>query len=87
MDPKYIRFRRKGAIIPDYDFCLIFASTEIHWDVAQNLTNCNPISAGFVGKDYRGGVEAYGESSSLGIKSDPKQDTMLLNYILRDLVK
>ena len=45
----------------------------------------NPVSAGFIDFYNDNGeakVSCYGESISLGMKSDPKEDTMLANFQL-----
>ena len=40
------------------------------------------VSGGFVGVDEAGVVHPYGESVSLGVKSNPEQDTRLLEQAL-----
>jgi hypothetical protein len=57
---KYIMLKDKGIVM--------FSGLLNHNEVAQAFRE-KPLSAGFVSFDGSGGVNCYGESISLGIKS------------------
>lgn len=70
-------------IMIDYAFPVIFGSALAHKDVAFGLRDLGPVtSAGFVQNNGDGTFSCYGESISLGIKSDPDKDTAMVNYIM-----
>lgn len=87
---KYVRFK-KGKESTLMDPVVVFSDTLKHFDVAMAIEEAfdfKAVSAGFVnyGKDRRGnpikGVEAYGESESLGLGRHPDgMDTMLLESL------
>lgn len=67
---------------------VIFPDAFVHEHVARSLcysmlrqeprTRLHPVSAGFVNSAAFGPIRAHGESESLGLKSDPERDTMLM---------
>lgn len=68
MDKKYI-ITKEGCII-------VFPGTFKHSD----FSHFNPIRAGFIAFGVKNGdpsVSCYGESFSLGLKSDPEKDTLI----------
>jgi hypothetical protein len=65
----------------DYVDYHLFLPIHHHRDEAAKHSDQHPTSAGFV-RLTSDGVECYGESESLGIKSDPR-DTRRLNAFLR----
>jgi len=60
----------------------IFSDHESHVDIAREV-KLPVVSAGFIRFDEHGAPVAYGESTSLGIKSMPAADTRLLQLIWR----
>ena len=70
---KYIIFENDGLPCP-----VIFSKTVTHSDMANKVKGLGkPISAGFVS----GELTAWGESSSLNLKSR-KQDTQLIQFLM-----
>lgn len=71
---KYIK--TKGGNI------IVFDATMQH----SQFKPCNPVSAGFIkfytDKHGNPNCECYGESVSLGLKSDPEEDTSMARYQL-----
>lgn len=63
-------------VIIDNLFPIIFDCNLQHKDVAANL---NVTSAGFLDRDGN----CYGGSDSLGIDSDPENDTKIIKLFLR----
>jgi hypothetical protein len=63
--------KMKYIKLPEYNSVIIFPQIIKHSDFRHK----NPISAGFcyISKDK---IECFGESVSLGLKSDQKQDTL-----------
>jgi len=90
MEKKYIVVR---AVFSEQ--IIIFSAVLDHKTVAGNM---NVISAGFVDVMYyrdrddlipedfilKAKAHCYGESKTLGIKSRPKEDTILANILLRE---
>ena len=78
----------KYIILKEYNTPIMFPEILQHKDVAGND---NVVSAGFfyVTFDKDGFVLAkpYGESVSLGIKSDPENDTIYLSAALNNMSK
>jgi hypothetical protein len=69
---KYIRFDFAGFVI--------FGKNQKHSDVAALYPNDTPLSAGFVMVDpcvEDGKVCVYGESQSLGISSNKKDEALM----------
>ena len=58
---------------------ILFAPSESHANMAFKL-NAKVSSAGFVINNL-GTVECYGESTSLGVKSDPEDTKILQRYL------
>jgi len=61
----------------------IFGNHETHAEVAREV-GLPVLSAGFIKFDEHGAPVAYGESTSLGIKSMPSADTSILRLIWRN---
>lgn len=73
-DAKYIVFEDEdGNMIP-----VIFPAIVTHRDVANRVRPWKPVTAGFVTNDLR----AHGESLSLNLKADERNDTRLILKIL-----
>ncbi len=74
---KYIRTRDNAIIV----------FSELHQH--HEFERFNPISAGFiafgVGEDRNPSCTCYGESVSLGIKSNPEEDTVLARKQILDI--
>jgi hypothetical protein len=72
-------FRRVKYVITETQDVIVFSETLEH----AQFKSFNPISAGFisfgVNKNGNPSCSCYGESISLGMKSDPERDTMLAN--------
>ncbi len=78
METKYVMF---GGFLP-----VVFPAMlpVTHAEMARLLSphiGEPPTSAGFVGADAAGNINAYGESFSLGLKSDPKDSPILQRLI------
>lgn len=70
-------------IMIDEAFPVIFGSMFSHRDVAMGLRGLGQVtSAGFVQNNGDGTFSCYGESISLGIKSTPDKDTMMVNLTI-----
>lgn len=76
-DPKYIVFD-DGL----NDYPVVFPHFVPHDTIAAGLSPRKPINAGFVRLHPEGYAEAYGESTSLKLKSDPDVDSKLLTKML-----
>ncbi len=72
---KYIKFRTLGVVV--------FGPHAQHADVAAKIADDTPVSAGFVRVSQDGQLVAHGDSFSLGLKSNPNVDTLLLNLYKR----
>lgn len=72
-DAKYIIFDTGLNYNP-----VIFPNHVQHGSMAMMLGQWTPERAGFVRVDEHGNVVAYGESISLGLKSNPEIDNKLL---------
>ncbi len=72
---KYINFKKLGVVV--------FGPHVQHADVAAKIADDTPVSAGFVRVSRDGELVAYGDSFSLGLKSNPNVDTLLLNLYKR----
>jgi hypothetical protein len=73
---KYILFADRNSVFP-----IVFSETMQHIDVARCLRPLTPESAGFCYIE-EGRYVCYGESVSLGIKSNGDADGILLNKYL-----
>lgn len=84
----------KYIVIDDGDVIsmIIFSSHINHRDIFYGIKktnlNCKAISAGFIQRktSYCNDIYCYGESQSLKIKSNPKQDNALLDQILNERI-
>jgi len=76
MSVKYIVF--------DYNIPVLFPDYAVHAEVASEMKDRygDPTSAGFVARNADGTFSAYGESTSLDIKSDPKRDSQLITRMM-----
>lgn len=63
-----------------WDAPVIFDEATQHFEMAQNIPG-EIISAGFI-HWTPDGIECYGESISLGVKSRPTEDTTMINKML-----
>lgn len=87
-ETKYIKFRSNRSADSLDDFIMVFSPVAIHADiVAAMASEYIAISAGFVERnpnpDARHPYQCYGDSTSTGLKSDPKIDDFLVSYALR----
>lgn len=64
------------------DYPVIFPHFVQHDTIAGAMSPRKPISAGFVRVHPEGYIEAYGESISLKLKSNPEVDDLLLTKML-----
>ncbi|MEW6488027.1 MAG: hypothetical protein AB1578_08935 [Thermodesulfobacteriota bacterium] len=71
---KYIMFRHDGM-----EEFVIFSDALCHSDVAHHLRGEQVSSAGFVVFGEAGGVQCYGESLSLGLKSRGQEDALRIS--------
>lgn len=69
-DTKYVAF--------DDEFVIIFPPTLVHKEVAQYFSDRKVTGAGFVNMETH---KAFGESTSLGVKSGPL-DSFLIGQVL-----
>jgi hypothetical protein len=94
MESKYIKFRPNFQARTNgddfYDFVVLFPAVVVHADILDTMQrDYTAISAGFFCKsanpENKYGYEAYGESTSTGLKSDPKKDNFLIWQALKGL--
>ena len=74
MTKKYIVVDKLGENI------IIFSAGLSHNEVAGNM---KVISAGFLDM-WEGGVHCYGDSTTLGVRSRPGEDSILARVLLRE---
>lgn len=74
---KYIVFNNGMNDIP-----IIFPNFIEHNVMAEKFTPWTPIRAGFIAFDWDGGLNCYGDSFTLKLKSNSKIDNCLINKAL-----
>jgi len=58
------------------ELIIVFQPFLVHREVADRFSDCEPLSAGFV--TVSGGIECFGKSKTLFLKSRDEEDSILL---------